>query len=133
MKKNISTGQLSGTAATGAAAEPGNTAAGSFQAAGSNQDHAAGADHATAAGDHLAAGSNQDQTSPAYYQEIRVYGINPEIAPEDLGYILDLDDAAFQEEAERQGQVWSLPGFQEDFNQDYVSSEFLYIRFITIK
>lgn len=94
---------------------------------------------ATAAGIHLAAGSNQDQgihleaaTAAGSVQEIRVYGINPDRSPDHLN-ILGLNDAEFQDEAERQGLVWSLPGFQEQFNQDDLTSASLFIRFITIK
>ena len=125
---------------------------GDHLAAGSNQDRAAGADHAEAAGlscTSLAAGTdatgqdagtNQEPGSPAYYhdqdqpvmQEIRVYGINPDEL-ELSGSIQELEDQEFQEIAEQQGLVWSLSGFQEDFNNDWLSSASLFIRFIITK
>lgn len=104
-----------------------NLAAGSFLAAGSPASY-------------LEAGSNQDQdaapgSAAASYQEpaaaeIRVYGIDPDLYD---GSILDLPDDQFQEEAEAQGLVWSLQGFQEAFNLDDLSSASLFIRFIPKK
>ncbi len=62
--------------------------------------------------------------------EIMVYGID---ANEYDGSIYDLTDDQFQEEAESQHLVWSLKSFQEGFNEGYVSSNNLFIRFITKK
>jgi hypothetical protein len=110
-----------------------NLAAGSFLAAGSPASY-------LDPGIHLEAGSNQDQdaapgSAAASYQEpaaaeIRVYGIDPDLYD---GSILDLPDDQFQEEAEAQGLVWSLQGFQEAFNLDELSSNNLFIRFVTKK
>lgn len=93
-----------------------------------------------AAGSYLAAESNQDQdaapgsAAASYLEpaaaEIRVYGIDPDGYD---GMILDLPDDQFQEEAEAQGLVWSLQGFQEAFNLDDLSSANLFIRFIPKK
>ncbi len=63
-------------------------------------------------------------------EEIMVYGID---ANEYDGSIHDLTDDQFQEEAESQHLVWSLKSFQEGFNEGYVSSNNLFIRFITKK
>ena len=56
-------------------------------------------------------------------KEIRVYGIL---------YIdaSSLTDEEFISEAERQGLVWSLKGFEQTFNQRYISSDEMFIRII---
>lgn len=56
-------------------------------------------------------------------KEIRVYGIL---------YIdaSSLTDEEFISEAERQGLVWSLKGFEQAFNQSYVSSDDMTIKII---
>ena len=59
-------------------------------------------------------------------KEIRVYGIHNETdlwnnAPDDpeIGWE-NAPDEEFINEAEAQGNVWSLQGFQEDFNRDEI-------------
>lgn len=119
-----------------------NLAAGSFstgQAAGSYLAAGSPASYLDP-GIHLEAGSNQDQdaapgSAAASYldpaaAEIRVYGIDPDYYD---GVIQDLPDDQFQEEAEAQGLVWSLQGFQDAFNLDGISSFNLFIRFIPKK
>ncbi len=63
--------------------------------------------------------------------ETLVYGIDINHF-EDLGIALnDFTDEMWIEESERQGLVWSLDGFQRDFNAELVDSGSLYIRFIS--
>lgn len=69
------------------------------------------------------------QRAGSLLEEIRVYGINPDDLELDRS-IRDLDDQSFMDLAEDQGLVWSLAGFQEDFNDDQLSSGSIFIRFI---
>ena len=41
-----------------------------------------------------------------------------------------LSDNEFIEEAEKQGLVWSLKGFQDAFNYAEIDNEYIYIRII---
>ena len=64
-------------------------------------------------------------------ENIKVYGIDTtkrdrtkQWSPPFLG------NNEFIEEAEKQGLVWSLKGFQDAFNKGEINSEYIYIRFI---
>lgn len=59
--------------------------------------------------------------------ETRVYGIN--IEKVDETNIKKLSDEEFMEMAESQGNVWSLKGFEADFNEDYLNQNNSFIRF----
>jgi len=43
-----------------------------------------------------------------------------------------IDDECFMDEAERQGNVYSLIGFQEAFNNDEIHSTLCFIRIINV-
>ena len=58
--------------------------------------------------------------------KIKVYAIN--ISDLDID-VLSLTDDQFIEEAEQQGLVWSLKGFESAFNSEEVSSQW-FIRII---
>lgn len=64
--------------------------------------------------------------------ETKVYGINPSLLSNIQDEIFDdkIIDEVWIGIAEEQGNVWSLKGFQEDFNKDVVNSDSLFIRFI---
>jgi hypothetical protein len=66
--------------------------------------------------------------------EIRVYGIKPDTAYStlDLGTrgLLDISNEEWINEAEAQGQIWSLYGFQDQFNCDQIDQQDLFIRII---
>jgi len=64
---------------------------------------------------------------------IKVYGVDEDVFNEfnEEDLLSELDNEQFANEAERQGLVWSLKGFQEAFNIGEVdSNNCLYIRFI---
>ncbi len=67
-------------------------------------------------------------------KEIRVYGINVELYDSDdnydTGFHSSWSDEKFIQEAEIQGNVWSLNGFQEAFNNDDINQYVLMIRII---
>jgi hypothetical protein len=56
-------------------------------------------------------------------KEIRVYGILYQSG-------VHFDDEQFMQQAEEDGLVWSLKGFEQAFNQMYVSSDDMNIRII---
>lgn len=64
---------------------------------------------------------------------MRVYGVDNEVFDEfNEGDLLSsLNNKQFAVEAERQGLVWSLDGFQEAFNMGDVSNNSLYIRILS--
>ena len=59
--------------------------------------------------------------------ETKVYGIELNSIGETN--IKKLSDEEFMEMAESQGNVWSLKGFEADFNEDYLNQNNLFIRF----
>jgi hypothetical protein len=64
--------------------------------------------------------------------EIRVYGvdINLDSFEFEKGFnpaLSDFNEEMFIEESERQGLIWSLEGFQKQFNFGTINSENLYI------
>ena len=64
--------------------------------------------------------------------EIRVYLIDTDLLLADINYS-ELTDEEFMEEAEEQGGVYSLQGFQNAFNYSDINANAEVIRFITIK
>jgi len=60
--------------------------------------------------------------------ETRVYGIELDSIGETN--IKKLSDEEFKEMAESQGNVWSLKGFEADFNNDYLNQSNLFIKFV---
>jgi hypothetical protein len=67
-------------------------------------------------------------------KEIRVYVINShDERVEDINNINDLTDEEFIFEAEEQGRVYTVNGFQEAFNGEEINSEIDFIRFIEVK
>lgn len=67
-------------------------------------------------------------------KEKKVYGIDvfngddfSEVGP---GEWNSMSDEWWMEVAERQGLVWSLEGFQKDFNEENVNTDSMYIRII---
>lgn len=65
-------------------------------------------------------------------KEIRVYGIDPNSMIYDNRQPNDLSNNEFIEESEKQGFIWSLGGFSDDFNNEMVPYD-LIIRFIIIE
>jgi len=63
-------------------------------------------------------------------KEVRVYGIEVLQIEEDLHINNQTSDELFMETAEKQGNVWSLSGFQEQFNSEEINQENLIIRII---
>jgi len=61
--------------------------------------------------------------------ETRVYGINIDEIGETS--INKLTTGEFMDLAEEQGNVWSLKGFERDFNQDFLNQTNLFIKFVT--
>jgi len=63
---------------------------------------------------------------------IKVYGVDEDVFNEfnEEDLLSELDNEQFANEAERQGLVWSLKGFQDAFNKGEINSEYIYIRFI---
>lgn len=61
--------------------------------------------------------------------ETRVYGIN--IEKVDEININTLTTGEFMDLAEEQGNVWSLKAFAEDFNNDFLNQNNLFIKFVT--
>ena len=59
--------------------------------------------------------------------ETKVYGIELNSIGETN--IKKLSDEEFMEMAESQGNVWSLKGFEADFNEDYLNQNNSFIRF----
>jgi hypothetical protein len=64
--------------------------------------------------------------------EIRVYGIDLENYEFDT-FPGSWEDEKFISEAEIQGNVWSLQGFERDFNEDSLNQNNLFIRFYDSK
>ena len=62
-------------------------------------------------------------------KEIRVYVVNCDLYDGDL---CNLSNEEFMDIAEEQGSVYSLAGFQYDYNQDNICSGCTIIRFIEI-
>ena len=60
--------------------------------------------------------------------ETKVYGI--ELDEIGKTNVRKLSDEEFMELAESQGNVWSLKGFEADFNNDYLNQNNLFIRFV---
>ncbi len=60
---------------------------------------------------------------------IRVYAIDLNQVPDDM-ITSELSDQEFMDEAEAQGNVWSLQGFEKDFNKDNISSANMFIRIV---
>lgn len=60
--------------------------------------------------------------------ETRVYGIELNTIGETN--VRKLSDEEFMELAESQGNVWSLKGFEADFNEDYLNQTNLFIKFV---
>lgn len=65
-------------------------------------------------------------------KEIRVYVVDVDLYDGDtcLDYLTDYE---FMEVAEEKGSVYSLRGFQYDYNQDNISSIHTIIRFIEVE
>lgn len=61
-------------------------------------------------------------------QEMRVFVVDIDQADDEFDK--DCDDETFMTEAEMNGSVYSLSGFQEAFNNNEVSTENAFIRFI---
>ena len=60
--------------------------------------------------------------------EIRIYAVN----------LRELDEPYFEEEdfmklAEEQGYIWTLQGFENEFNSGFMDTENLVMKFITIE
>jgi hypothetical protein len=66
-------------------------------------------------------------------ENIRVYGIDLDLIPnkETIRKIVDfeLSDKEFIDFAEFQGFIWSIKGFEHDYNIDHLNTQ-LFIRFI---
>ena len=62
--------------------------------------------------------------------ETRVYGIDLENYEFDT-HPRTWNSEKFMAEAEIQGNVWSLKGFEADFNEDYLNQTNLFIKFVT--
>ena len=62
--------------------------------------------------------------------ETRVYGIDVEQVENETWSPKSLSDIEFVEVAEKQGLVWSLNGFQNQFNDNLINSNNIFIRFI---
>lgn len=65
-------------------------------------------------------------------KEIRVYVVDVDLYDGDT-YLDYLTDYEFMEVAEEMGSVYSLRGFQYDYNQDNISSIHTIIRFIEVE
>ena len=66
-------------------------------------------------------------------KETRVYGISvydEDFSEVDPGGWNSMSDEWWMEQAERQGNVWTLGGFQDSFNNENVDVYNMYIRFI---
>ena len=69
-------------------------------------------------------------------KEIRVYGIDidrDDFSEVEFGGWDAMSDQWWMDTAERQGFVWSLSGFQQQFNRDEIYSTSMYIRFIELQ
>lgn len=60
--------------------------------------------------------------------EIRIYAVN----------LNEVDEPYFEKEdfmrlAEEQGYIWTLEGFEDEFNSGFMDTENLVIKFITIE
>jgi hypothetical protein len=67
-------------------------------------------------------------------QEMRVYVVNThDERVEDIEDFHDLTDEEFMFEAEEQGRVYTIEGFQRAFNDNEVNTEIDFIRFIEVK
>jgi hypothetical protein len=66
-------------------------------------------------------------------ENIRVYGVDLDLIPnkETIRKIVDfeLSDKEFIDLAELQGFIWSIKGFEHDYNIDHLNTQ-LFIRFI---
>ena len=63
--------------------------------------------------------------------EHRIYAINPnEWEGSTTRFIMDLSDDEFMEIAEKQGLVYTLKGFEFEFNQENIS-DLCYIRIVS--
>ena len=66
-------------------------------------------------------------------KEMRVYVINThDERVEDIHDIFSLTDEEFMFEAEEQGRVYTLEGFQRAFNEFHINTEIDIIRFIEV-
>ena len=69
-------------------------------------------------------------------KEVRVYAVNIHEIGEDAKDSIDVvgwdtfPDWEFIEMAEKQGNVWTLSGFQKAFNYEEVNTDMFYIRII---
>jgi hypothetical protein len=59
--------------------------------------------------------------------DLRIYGVN----------LSELDEPYFEQEdfmrlAEEQGYIWTIEGFEEEFNSGFMDTENLVIRFIEL-
>lgn len=61
-------------------------------------------------------------------KEIRVYAVCGEAQE-----VRNLSDAEFMQRAENAGNVYSLKGFENDFNGNYFYRDNTYIRFIEVE
>lgn len=64
-------------------------------------------------------------------KEIRVYAINVDFCNDEI-YAKDLSNEDFIYIAEKQGTVYSLKGFEYNFNNEYIDTTNFYIRFIEV-
>ena len=63
--------------------------------------------------------------------ELRVYVIDVDVITEET-YYDDLSDEQFMDIAEENGRVYTLPNFQEAFNEGYVNTAIDVIRIIEV-
>lgn len=65
-------------------------------------------------------------------ENIKVYGINIDIfyTEDEERLFSDLSKEEFIEEAEKQGLVWSLEGFEKGFNEGDINSDKIIIKIL---
>lgn len=62
-------------------------------------------------------------------KELRIYGIS---CNEFDGNPAELTTEAFMDEAETQGNVWTAPIFEEQFNNEEISPFDMFIKFVEV-
>ena len=65
-------------------------------------------------------------------KEIRVYVVNCGLYDGEE-FISEMTNEQFMAIAEEQGGVYSLKGFERDYNDEYIGSAFTFIRFIEVE
>ena len=66
-------------------------------------------------------------------KEIRVYVVNLDEFEFGDARLMSISNEKFMEIAEKCGSVYSLKGFEYDFNYDFISSHNCFIRFIEVE